>query len=102
MDINRMKKLAGLTEDHADTSRFNDATMAAYHKLEAGEMAELIDASWSATEPAIGNFRDIGWAKKITTRDSMYWQWFGPAPIKISGKVVHPGGYTPEEDMDWS
>lgn len=79
-----------------------EALKEAIVKITAGELINVVDASGFALGVCIGDFREIGWAERITTRDSMYWSWTGPNAIKVNGKVVQPNSYTEEIDMDWS
>ena len=71
-------------------------------QIEDGELINVVDASFYAHGVCIGDFREIGWSERITTRRSMFWQWTGPHPVKVGGEIVQPEGYTEEIEMDWS
>lgn len=71
-------------------------------KIMNGDLIEVGDASSSIIRLCIGDFREIGWAERITTRNSMYWYWTGPSAITLEGTMVKPNSYTEEIDMDWS
>lgn len=74
----------------------------AIEAVQEGSIIDVTDASYSACSVCIGDFREIGWSKKITTRDSMCWQWLGPTPIKVAGIFLAYGYCTPEVEMDWT
>lgn len=71
-------------------------------KINEGILVEVIDASGAAYAVCIGDFREVGWAEKITTRDSMCWKWMGPHPVRVDGVMIKPGECTEEIEMDWS
>jgi hypothetical protein len=71
-------------------------------KITEGVMVEVIDASGAAYAVCIGDFREVGWVEKVTTRDSMCWKWTGPNPVKVDGVVINSGECTKEIEMDWS
>lgn len=74
----------------------------AIEKLKAGEVVDVIDASYSAHSLAIGDFRVVGMAEKNVWRTGMNWIWNGPGTIRMGGKVYEPGDQTEEIDMDWT
>ena len=78
------------------------AVEAAVAKILAGEVIDIVDASGCAYAVCIGDFRNIKWSEKITTRNSMFWHWNGPSAIRVGGAVVQPNSYTEEIDMDWT
>lgn len=80
----------------------NQMIAQAVEQIKSGQVIDIIDASGSAFAVCIGDFREIGWADKITTRSSMYWRWTGPTAVRVSGQLVQPGDCTEEIDMDWS
>lgn len=67
-----------------------------------GKIIDVSDSSGSMINVCIGDFRDIGWSERIATRNSLYYRWTGPSAISVNGKIVEPGGYTEEYDMDWT
>jgi hypothetical protein len=67
-----------------------------------GSLINIDDASGSANSVCIGDFRDIGWSRRVATRSSLYYDWNGPNAIRVGGTVVEPGSSTPEYEMDWS
>jgi hypothetical protein len=71
-------------------------------RISAGEMISMNGSSYSANNLCIGDFREIGWSERISTRDSLYWNWNGPSPIIVDGVIIVPGGSTEEFLMDWS
>lgn len=70
--------------------------------IKLGNLVDVEDASSSGSGVCIGDFRDIGWSKRVATRDSLYYNWTGPGPIRVSGNVINPGESTEEIEMDWS
>lgn len=74
----------------------------AVQKLNAGLTVAVTDASGSAYSVCIGDFRDMGWSKKITWRTGMQWQWTGPGKIVMHGETLATGDFSEEVDMDWS
>ena len=70
--------------------------------ITAGCIVDIDDASGSSNSVCIGDFRDIGWSTRISTRDSLYYAWNGPSPIRVDGQIVNPGETTEEVEMDWS
>jgi hypothetical protein len=71
-------------------------------RISAGEMVSMSDSSYSADRLCIGDFREMGWSERVSTRDSLYWNWNGPNAVIVSGVIVVPGGSTEEFPMDWS
>lgn len=67
-----------------------------------GALIDVEDASGSSNSVCIGDFRDIGWSTRVSTRDSLYYAWNGPNPIRVEGQIVNPGETTEEVEMDWS
>jgi predicted transcriptional regulator len=74
----------------------------AVEKLKAGEVIDVLDASYSAHSLAIGDFRTVCMAEKNVWRTGMNWTWKGPGTIRVNGKVYEPGEQTEEIDMDWT
>lgn len=74
----------------------------AVERLIAGEIVDVIDASYSAHSLAIGDFRDVGMSKKNVWRTGMNWTWIGPGKIIMNGTVYSPGDQTEDIEMDWS
>ena len=74
----------------------------AIEKLKAGEVIDVLDASYSAHSLAIGDFRSFGMSVKNTWRTGMNWTWNGPGTIRMNGRVYEPGDQTEEIDMDWT
>jgi|TARA_B110000908_G_scaffold102116_1_gene120358 hypothetical protein len=70
--------------------------------ITTGVLIDVDDASGSSNSVCIGDFRDNGWSARVATRDSLYYDWYGPNPIKVGGKIINPGQSTVEVDMDWS
>lgn len=70
--------------------------------ISMGALIDIVDASGSANSVCIGDFRDIGWSERISTRRSLYYRWTGPFAIRVNGQIVEPGGYTEEYEMDWT
>lgn len=70
--------------------------------IKMGTLIDVDDASSSRDSLCIGDFRDIGWSRRIATRDSLCYDWNGPNPIRVSGNVINPGESTEEIEMDWS
>ena len=70
--------------------------------ITSGCIVDVDDASGSSNSVCIGDFRDIGWSTRISTRDSLYYAWNGPSPIRVDGQIVNPGETTEEVEMDWS
>lgn len=100
-NTNRLKTLAGLNETHGDMSMYNDATKKAYDEIEAGQLVDLSDASWSRDTAAIGHFVNVGWAKRIYHGNDVMWQWSGPVAVNINGKLIQPLEYTDSTETDW-
>lgn len=71
-------------------------------RVNAGEKPSVIDASGCSCGICMGDLRNIGWAEKITTRTSMFWQYLGPNSIVVAGQEIKHNEYTKEIDMDWS
>ena len=74
----------------------------AEQRLLAGEIVDVIDASYSAYALAIGDFRMLDMSEKNVWRDGMNWSWKGPGKIRMNGRIYTPGECTEEIDMDWS
>jgi|TARA_R110002167_G_scaffold130125_4_gene313578 hypothetical protein len=70
--------------------------------IKMGNLVDVVDASSSRDSICIGDFRDIGWSTRVTTRDSLYYEWNGPHPVKVNGEIINPGESTEEIEMDWS
>ena len=70
--------------------------------IKMGVLVDVEDASGSRDSVCIGDFRDLGWSKRVATRDSLYYEWNGPGSIRVSGNVINPGESTEEIEMDWS
>jgi|TARA_B110000908_G_C10153086_1_gene402320 hypothetical protein len=70
--------------------------------IKMGTLIDVDDASSSRDSLCIGDFRDIGWSTRVATRDSLYYDWNGPNPIRVGGNVINPGQSTEEIEMDWS
>ena len=70
--------------------------------IKMGTLIDVDDASSSRDSLCIGDFRDLGWSKRVATRDSLYYEWNGPGSIRVSGNVINPGESTEEIEMDWS
>jgi len=70
--------------------------------IKMGTLVDVEDASWMSDAVCIGDFRDLGWSKRVATRDSLYYEWNGPNPIRVSGSIINPGESTEEIEMDWS
>ena len=70
--------------------------------IKMGTLIDVEDASWMSDAVCIGDFRDLGWSKRVATRDSLYYEWNGPNPIRVSGSIINPGESTEEIEMDWS
>ncbi len=70
--------------------------------ITSGFIVDVDDASGSSDSVCIGDFRNIGWSTRVSTRDSLYYAWDGPNPIRVGGKIVNPGETTEESEMDWS
>jgi hypothetical protein len=70
--------------------------------IKMGVLVDVEHASSSRDSICIGDFRDLGWSKRVATRDSLYYEWNGPGSIRVSGNVINPGESTEEIDMDWS
>ena len=70
--------------------------------IKMGTLVDVEDASWMSDAVCIGDFRDLGWSKRVATRDSLYYEWNGPNPIRVSGRIINPGESTEEIEMDWS
>lgn len=70
--------------------------------ITAGCVIDVIDASGCSEGVCIGDFRNIGWSTRISTRDSLYYAWNGPSPIRVGGQIINPGETTEETEMDWS
>ena len=64
-----------------------------------GALVDVEDASGSSNSVCIGDFRDIGWSTRISTRDSLYYAWNGPNPIRVEGQIVNPGETTEEIEV---
>jgi len=75
---------------------------AAIVDITSGSIIDVADASWMSDTVCIGDFRDIGWSTRISTRDSLYYVWNGPNAIRVEGQIVNPGETTEEVEMDWS
>lgn len=71
-------------------------------KIAAGGLVDLADASYVRDGVCIGDFREVGWSKKVVTRSSMCWEWNGPHPVRVNGEIIKPGCHTEEIEMDWS
>lgn len=80
----------------------SNQVLEAVEKLKAGEVVDVIDASYSAYSLAIGDFRSVGMSEKNTWRTGMNWIWKGPGAVRMNGKVYEPGDQTEEIDMDWN
>jgi hypothetical protein len=74
----------------------------AIERLKKGEVVNLRDASGSAIDICIGDFRALGMAEKNTWRTGMNWTWKGPGTINLHGEILKPGDRSVEIDMDWS
>jgi hypothetical protein len=74
----------------------------AVQRLEAGEIVEVVWASWCSDRLSIGDFRDVGMSERVTTRDTLSWFWRGPGTIKVGDEVLTPMTSTEEVDADWS
>lgn len=70
--------------------------------IKMGTLVDVEDASWMSDAVCIGDFRDLGWSKRVATRDTLYYEWNGPNPIRVSGRIINPGESTEEIEMDWS
>jgi len=70
--------------------------------IKMGNLVDVVDASSSRDSICIGDFRDLGWSKRVATRDSLYYEWNGPGSIRVSGRIINPGESTEEIEMDWS
>ena len=70
--------------------------------IKMGTLVDVEDASWMSDAVCIGDFRDLGWSKRVATRDTLYYEWNGPNPIRVSGSIINPGESTEEIEMDWS
>ena len=70
--------------------------------IKMGVLVDVVDASSSRDSICIGDFRDLGWSKRVATRDSLYYEWNGPGPIIIGSNIINPGESTEEIEMDWS
>ena len=70
--------------------------------IKMGTLIDVDDASSSRDSLCIGDFRDLGWSKRVATRDSLYYEWNGPGSIRVSGRIINPGESTEEIEMDWS
>ena len=70
--------------------------------IKMGTLVDVADASWMSDTVCIGDFRDLGWSKRVATRDSLYYEWNGPNPIRVSGRIINPGECTEETEMDWT
>ena len=70
--------------------------------IKMGVLVDVEDASWMSDTVCIGDFRDLGWSKRVATRDSLYYEWNGPNPIRVSGRIINPGECTEETEMDWT
>jgi len=71
-------------------------------RISIGQLIDVIDASGCSTGVCIGDFRDIGWSTRISTRDSLYYAWNGPSAIRVGNEIIEPGSTTEETEMDWS
>ena len=71
-------------------------------QISMGQIIDVADASWLANDVCIGDFRDIGWSKRVSTRSSLYYRWDGPTAIRVDGVLIEPGCSTTKEEMDWS
>ena len=71
-------------------------------RISMGQLIDVIDASYTYTGVCIGDFRDIGWSKRVSTRSSLYYRWKGPSAIRVGGEIIEPGSSTEETEMDWS
>ncbi len=70
--------------------------------IQDGKIINVVDASSYRDGLCIGDFRSIGWSNRCADRKGMWYEWNGPNPISVSGKVVRPGGSTEYVEMDWS
>ena len=70
--------------------------------IKMGNLVDVVDASSSRESVCIGDFRDIGWSTRVTTRDSLCYEWNGPHPVRVNGEIIIPGQSTKEIEMDWS
>jgi hypothetical protein len=70
-------------------------------KIYAGEHVTLIDASQTADGICIGDFRDMGWSERISTRTTLFYRWLGPSTIICGGVLVPTGGCTTEIEHGW-
>jgi hypothetical protein len=89
--------MKSLTDDHR--KKLLEETI---ERLKAGEVVEVNDASFCSFDLCIGDFRNIGLAKKNVWRTGTNWTWNGPGSILLSGEVVSSGQESQEIDMDWS
>ena len=71
-------------------------------RISMGQLIDVIDASYTSTDVCIGDFRDIGWSERVSTRSSLYYRWKGPSAIRVGGEIIEPGSSTEETEMDWS
>jgi hypothetical protein len=89
--------MKSLTDDHR--KKLLEETI---ERLKAGEVIELIDASFYAFDLCIGDFRSVGMATKNNWRTGTNWTWNGPGAILMSGEILSSGQESQEIDMDWS
>lgn len=73
----------------------------AIEKIKSGEMIEVINASGYIDGICIGDFRSVGWSKKYTDYTGMWYEWYGPTPIKVDNIIIYTNGSTPYCEMNW-
>lgn len=65
----------------------------------AGKLVKAADASGHMDTLAIGDFREMGWSRRVSELghhypDEMYYEWLGPNPIQIGNRVLKFGDTT--------
>ena len=117
-DINRIRQLAGLpvgkeilteeteTKEVVTENMREDRLSNAMHRIRNGEVVDVMDAGWALNGVAIGDFEEIGWAKRLVRSQggftTLQWQWNGPGRIRVSGQVLQPGDKTEGEPVNYS
>lgn len=68
--------------------------------IKVGVMVELDVNNPFSDKANIVDFKKFGWCEKWCSRNSIVYQWLGPNPVMVEGKVINTGGYTDEIDVD--
>ncbi len=68
--------------------------------IKCGVVIELTENNPFSDLLSITDFKKFGWCNKWSGRSQIAYQWLGPNPVKVNGKILNHGDYTETIDVD--